>query len=104
MKGFIQCAKEYGCKESWGIHAHLSEMIDANSTALKAKRQVDVAQLHTNYQLSMVAEELVGVVSLDEPVDIVHPTTYKIVGSLMLWTVLPLNLGHKNHWGIRITH
>jgi hypothetical protein len=41
-----------------------------------------------NYQLSMVAEELVGVVSLDEPIDIIHPLTYEIVGSLTLWTVL----------------
>jgi hypothetical protein len=36
----------------------------------------------------MVAEELVGVVSLDEPIDVIHPTTYGIVGSLMLRTVL----------------
>jgi hypothetical protein len=58
------------------------------STALKAKQQVDVAQLYTNYQLSMVAEELFGVVSLDEPIDIIHPMTYEIVGSLTLQTVL----------------
>ncbi len=79
MKGLIQCAKEYGCvEEFWGVHAHLSKVTDANSTARKAKQQVDIAQLHTKYQLSMVAEELVGVVSLDEPIDIIHPTTYEI--------------------------
>ncbi len=89
MKGVIQCAKEYGCvEEVWGIHAHLSKVTEANTMAHKAKQQVDVAQSHTNYQLSMVAEELVQVVSLDEPIDIIHLTTYKIVGSLMLRTVL----------------
>ncbi len=50
MKGLIQCAKEYGCvEEFWGIHAHLSKVIDENSTAREAKQQIDVAQLHTNY-------------------------------------------------------
>ncbi len=89
MKGLILCAKEYGCvEEFWGIHAHLSKVTDANSTARKAKQQVDIAQSHTNYWLYMVAEELVRVVSLDEPIDIMHPTTYEIVGSLMLRTVL----------------
>jgi hypothetical protein len=34
MKGLIQCAKEYCCvEEFWGIHAHLSKVTDANSTA-----------------------------------------------------------------------
>ncbi len=65
-----------------------AQQTDATSTAHKAKQQVDVAQLHTKYQLSMVAEELVGVVSLDEPIDITHLTTYKIVGSLTLRTLL----------------
>jgi hypothetical protein len=89
MKGLIQCSKEFSCMEEfWGIHTYLSEVTDTNSTARKAKRQIDVAQSHTNYHLSMVAEELVGVVSLDEPIDIMHPMTYKIVGSLMLRTVL----------------
>ncbi len=89
MKGLIQCAKDNGCvEEFWGLHVHLSKVTYANSTARKAKQQVDVAQLHTNYQLSMVAEELVGVVSMDEPIDIIHPTAYKIVESLMLSIVL----------------
>jgi hypothetical protein len=51
MKGLIQCAKEYGCvEEFWGIHAHLSKVTNANSTAREAKQQVDILQLHTNYQ------------------------------------------------------
>jgi hypothetical protein len=89
IKGLIQCAMEYSCvEEFWGVHAHLSKVTDTNSTARETKQKVDIAKLHTNYQLSMVAEEIVRVVSLDELINIIHPTTYKIVGSLMLRTVL----------------
>ena len=49
--------------------------------AREAKRQVDVAQSHTNYQLSMVAEELIGVVNLDDPVAITHPENGKKLDS-----------------------
>ncbi len=89
MKGLIQCAKEYSyVEEFWGCHANLSEVTDAKSTACKAKRQVDVAQAHTNYQMSMVAEELIGVTNLDNPVDIVNPVTKEIMASLSLCTFL----------------
>jgi hypothetical protein len=89
MKGLVQCAKAYGCvEEAWGCHAHLSEVTDAKSTANEAKQQVDVAQAHTNYQLSMVVKELVGVTNLDEPVNIINPTTHEPVGSLSLCMVL----------------
>jgi hypothetical protein len=89
MKALVECAKNYGCvEEMWGPHAHLSEVTDATSTAREAKRQVDVAQSHTNYQLSMVAEELVGVVNLDVPVIITHPESGKEIGQLSLRTAL----------------
>ena len=89
MKVLIERAKTYGCvEELWGPHAHLSEVTDATSTAREAKRQVDVAQSHTNYQLSMVAEELVGVVNLDAPVIITHPESGKEIGQLSLRTAL----------------
>ncbi len=58
MKALIQCAKDYGCvEEFWGCHTHLSEVTDSNSLAREARRQVDVAQSHTNYQMSMTSEE-----------------------------------------------
>jgi hypothetical protein len=89
MKGLVQCAKEYGCvEEVQGCHAHLSKGMDAKATGHEAKQQVDVAQAHTNYQLSMVAEELVGVTKLDKPVDIINPTNHETVGSLSLCRVL----------------
>jgi hypothetical protein len=89
MKTLIQAAKDYGCvEEIWGCHAHLSEVTDANSTNREAKRQVDVAQSHTNYQMSMTSEDLEGITSLDERVDITHPSTGETVGSLSLRMIL----------------
>ncbi len=89
MKDLIQCAKEYGCvEEFWGCHAHLNEVTDAKSTVREAKRQVDVAQSHTNYQMSMVAEELTGITKLDEQIDKVHPATSEIIGLLSLRSIL----------------
>jgi hypothetical protein len=89
MKGLVQWDKEYGCKEEvWACRAHLSEVIDAKSTAQEAKRQVDVAQSHTNYQMSMTAEELARVTNLNESIDIIHPTTFEMVGTLTLRAIL----------------
>jgi hypothetical protein len=61
---------------------------NAKSTATEAKQQVNVAQAHTNYQLSMVAKELVGVTNLDKQVNIISSTTHKLVGSLSRCMVL----------------
>ncbi len=67
MKKLVQYAKESGCVlQLWGRHAHLSEITDQRSNAREAKRQVDVAQTCTNYQMSMMGEELAGFICLDE--------------------------------------
>ncbi len=79
MKALVQYAKEQGYVEQlWGRHAHLSEVADINSLAHEAKRQVDVAQGHTNYQLLMGSEELIGVINVDEAADVIHPTKGKV--------------------------
>jgi hypothetical protein len=99
MKALVQVAKDYGCiKEFWGCHAHLSKVPDANSSAREAKRQVDVAQSYTNYQISMTSEELEGITALDEQVNIIHPATSEIVSLLSLRMVflnyLKMQVGH----------
>jgi hypothetical protein len=89
MKHLIQMAKEYGCvKHYWGVHVHLSKVTNINSMLTKAKRQVEVAQKHTNYEASMTPEELVGVINLDHPTPIRHPTTGLHVVSYTLRYVL----------------
>ncbi len=59
MQGLIQMAKEYGCVEHyWGIHAHLSKVTNIKSTSSEAKRQVEVAQRQTNYEVLMMPKNL----------------------------------------------
>lgn len=50
----------------------------------EAKKQVEIAQKHTNYEVSMMVEDLVGVIDLDYESEICHPTSGKLVGSYSL--------------------
>ena len=50
----------------------------------EARQQVDFAQSHTNYQMSMASEDLEGNISLDIHVNITHPSTRETIGSLSL--------------------
>jgi hypothetical protein len=85
MKSLVEIAKAYKCVEAyWGVHAHLSEVTDITSMASEAKRQVEIVQKHTNYEISMTSEDLVGVIDLDYTSTILHPTTGKEVGSYSL--------------------
>lgn len=89
MKTLVELAKNYKCvEEYWGVHAHLSEVTDAKSTPSEAKKQVEIAQKHTNYEVSMTAEDLTGVIDLDYAAAIHHPTTGKLVGNYSLRHVL----------------
>ena len=88
-KALVQYAKEQGCVEQlWGRHAHLSEVTDINSLAHEAKRQVGVAQGHTNYQLSMGLEELIGVINVDKATDVIHPTKGKVASYSLRYILL----------------
>ena len=85
MKSLVEIAKAFKCVDAyWGVHAHLSEVTDIKSMVSEAKRQVEIAQKHTNYEVSMTAEELVGVIDLDYAATVYHPTTGKEVGSYSL--------------------
>ncbi len=89
MKELVQYAKETRCvAQLWAEHAHLSKIANQRSTAHEAKRQVDVAQAHTNYQVSMMGKELRGVICLDEPTNIIQVVTGKKNSSLTLRFVL----------------
>jgi hypothetical protein len=89
MKGLVQMAKEYGCfVHYWGVHVHISEVTDITSTSSEAKRQVETTQKHVNYEVSMMAEELVGMIDLDHLTEIKHPTSGKVVARYSLQHVL----------------
>jgi hypothetical protein len=89
MKGLVQMAEEYGCFEHyWGVHAHINEVMDITSIVSETKRQVETAQKHINYEVSMTAEELAGVIDLDRLTAIVHPTSGKVVARYSLLHIL----------------
>jgi hypothetical protein len=58
------------------------------STASKAKCQVETAQKHVHYEVSMTAEELAGVINLDHLTAIVNPTSGKVIACYYLQHVL----------------
>jgi hypothetical protein len=51
--------------EMWGKHTHVSKVVDQDSTPSKIRRLAHVAQIHCNYQCSMILEDVVGVTDLD---------------------------------------
>ncbi len=51
--------------EMWGKHAHVSKVVDKNSTPSKIKCLAHVAQVHCNYQCSMSLEDVVGITNLN---------------------------------------
>ncbi len=50
--------------EMWGKHAHVSEVVDQDSSPSEIKRLVCVSQIHCNYQCSMILEDVVGITDL----------------------------------------
>ncbi len=52
------------------------------------KNQVNLAQSHTNYQMSMMPENLIGVIALDETFDIIYPVTKTVSSMLSLRDIL----------------
>ncbi len=89
MKGLVQMAKDYRCFEHfWGVHAHISKITNANSTSSEAKWQVETAQKHVNYEASMTAEELAGVIDLDHMTEIKYPVSGKVVAHYLLRHIL----------------
>jgi len=66
IRKLTQLAKECGIViDFWGKHAHISEVADHESTPSEIKSLCQVAQKHTNYQLTMVVEDILGITNLD---------------------------------------
>jgi hypothetical protein len=78
MKELVQYAQDSGCVEQiWRKHAHLTEVTDLHSNLRETKKQVNLAQSHTNYQMLMMAEDLIGVIALNKTSDIIQQHDYK---------------------------
>ncbi len=49
----------------WGKHAHVSEVVDTDSTPSKIRCLMHIAQVHCNYQCSMILEDVVSITDLN---------------------------------------
>jgi hypothetical protein len=89
MNFLVQYSKDAGfVAQYWGHHAHLTEVADQKSSNREARKQVNLAQSHTNYQVLMMAEELIGIIFVDKPTDVIHPVTGKKLGTFTLQKIL----------------
>jgi hypothetical protein len=89
IKKLNQFAKESNLvTKMWGKHAHISEVVDKDSTSSEIKRLIKVVQLHTNYQCSMLLEDIVGITNLDATAPIFEEVSNKFLGNLSLHQVL----------------
>ncbi len=68
----------------WGTHAHISEVVDKDSTPSEIKRLIKVAQSHTNYQCCMLLEDIIGITNLDATAPIFKEVSNKSLGNLSL--------------------
>jgi hypothetical protein len=89
IKKLTQLAKESDLvTKMWGKHAHISEVVDKDSTPSEIKRLIKVAQSHTNYQCSMLLEDIVGITNLNATASIFEEVSNKFLGYLSLCQVL----------------
>ena len=72
----------------WGKHAHISEVVGKDSTPSEIKQLIKVAQTHTNYQCSMLLEDIVGITNLDATAPIFDEESHRLLGNLSLCQVL----------------
>jgi hypothetical protein len=89
IKKLTQLAKESNLvTQMWGKHTHISKVVDKDSTSSEIKRLIKVAQLHTNYQCSMLLEDIIGITNLDATAPIFKEVSNKFLGNLSLRQVL----------------
>jgi hypothetical protein len=89
IKKLTQLVKESNrVTKMWGKHAHISKVVDKDSTPSEIKRLIKVTQSHTNYQCSMLLEDIVGITNLDATAPIFEEVSNKFLGNLSLHQVL----------------
>ncbi len=85
IKRLTQVAKEVNfVTKMWDKHAHVSKLVDKSSTPSKIKQLIKVSQRHTNYQCSMLLEDVQGIIDLDVPVGIYQEGSTNCLGHISL--------------------
>jgi hypothetical protein len=88
--------REQPCGKNRGKHAHISEVVNKELTPSKIKRLIKVAQLHTNYQCSMILKDIIGITNLDAMAGIYHEESGNFLGTLSLCQALLRYLRHSD--------
>jgi hypothetical protein len=89
IKKLTQLAKEANLvTKMWGKHAHISEVVDKDSTPSEIKHLIKVVQTYTNYQCSMLLEDIVGITNLDATAPIFDEESRRPLGNLSLCQVV----------------
>jgi hypothetical protein len=89
IKKLTQLAKEANLvTKIWGKHAHISEVVVKDSTPSEIKQLIKVAQTPTNYQCSMILEDIVGITNIDATAPIFYKESHRLLGNLSLYQVL----------------
>jgi hypothetical protein len=71
-------------EKMWGKHAHISKVVNKESTPSEIKRLIKVAQSHASYQCSMILEDIIGITNLDATAGIYDKETGNFLGTLSL--------------------
>ncbi len=82
------CKRLGHCGKILGQACTLHQSDRPTSNLRETKNQVNLAQSHTNYQMSMTAEDLIGVILLNETSNIIHPVTKTVSSMLSLLNIL----------------
>jgi hypothetical protein len=89
IQHLMQYAKELDLvTKYWGCHAHVSKVGDKSSLPSKIKCLIQVAQRHTNYQCSMILEDIAGIVDLNGSAAVKDEETGCKIMTITLCTVL----------------
>ncbi len=81
IKKLTQLAKEANlATKMWGKHAHISEVVNKDSIPSEIKRLIKFAQTHTNYQFSIILEDIVGITNLDATAPIFDKESHRLLG------------------------
>ncbi len=83
----------------WRKHAHISKVVNKDSTLSEIKQLIKVAQSHTNYQCSLLLKDIVRITNLEATAPIFDNNSHTLLGILSLCQVLlhylRLSNGHQ---------
>jgi hypothetical protein len=98
IKKLAQIAKEANIvKDIWDKHTHICKVVDKDSTPSKIRGLLRVAQVHTNYQCSMILEDLVRITDLNASAELYQPgvsTPLRFTLRLVLLHFVQMGDGH----------